>query len=179
MKYFFNILSLSLTAVFLIFCIGCFNAYFYPMKYKENIVEIAEKTGVESALIASIANVESNFKEGAISNKGAVGIMQIMPRTAEWIAGINKIKYEEDMLQSASYNIELGSLYLAYLINFFDDVQLGICAYNAGQGNVQSWLSNSEYSINGKALKKIPFKETQNYLVKVNKNYHYYKNRYN
>lgn len=160
------------------FCIGCFNAYFYPMKYKEDIVEIAEKTGVEGALIASIANVESGFQENAISRKGAIGIMQLMPSTAEWVAGKNRIQYSEDMLQCAGYNIEIGSLYLAYLISCFGDRDVGICAYNAGQGNVASWLSNKNYSHDGKSLKQIPFKETREYLSKVKKNYQYYKNRY-
>ena len=58
-------------------------------------------------------------------------------------------------------------------------MELGICAYNAGQGNVRAWLKDKHYSKDGKKLDFIPFNETKNYLNKVLKSYNYYKNRYN
>lgn len=178
MRTFCTFFGLTLLVVLLTFTVGCVYNYFYPMKYSEEIISIAEECNLESSLIASIINVESNFNEHAVSNKGAVGVMQILPSTAEWIAKKNNKNYREEYLKDAKYNIELGSYYLAYLIDYFGDVQLGICAYNAGQGNVSNWLKNKEYSKDGKSLQKIPFKETREYVNKVNKNYHYYKNRY-
>ena len=178
MRIFFSILSLILCAVVLTFCIGAFNECFYPMTYKEEIYTLGNTYGVKSALIASVANVESNFKEEAVSNKGAVGVMQLMPSTAEWLANKLGIEYYEKKLFEGEYNLELGSYYLAYLINYFKDEKLGICAYNAGQGNVSLWLKNKDYSKDGKTLDKIPFEETKNYINKVYKNYNYYKNRY-
>ena len=148
------------------------------MDYKTEIEEISKEYSLDGALIASVINVESGFNEKAISNKGAVGIMQVMPSTAKWIAQRNKIDYDEKMLCNPSYNIQIGSIYLSYLINYFNDEKLGICAYNAGQGNVSNWLKTGEYSKDGKTLEVIPFKETRDYLAKVNKNYYYYKNRY-
>ncbi len=160
------------------FLIGCFNSYFYPMKYKEEIIEISKKYSIDSALVASIINVESSYDKDVVSNKGAVGLMQLLPSTAEWIAQYNKFDFSEEKLFQPYFNIELGTCYLKYLINIFDDEKNGICAYNAGIGNVQKWLMNKEYSDDGLHLKEIPFEETDNYLNRVYKNYYYYKNRY-
>ena len=148
------------------------------MKYKNEIIEISNEYGVDSALIASIANVESGFRENAKSNKGAVGVMQLRPSTAKWMADKNKIDYDENRLGEGEYNIRIGALYLSYLLKQFGDKTLAICAYNAGPGNVSAWLKNGDNSKDGKRLDKIPFKETERYLNKVNKNYYYYKNRY-
>jgi len=178
MKIFFSILSLSICAILLSFCIGAFNAYFYPMTYKEEIQFFSREYGVKSALVASVANVESSFDEEAISNKGAVGVMQLIPSTAQWIANKIGVEFSNEKLLQGEFNLQLGAYYLAYLIDYFKNEKLGICAYNAGQGNVSSWLKNKEYSSDGKTLNKIPFKETKNYLNKVYKNYNYYKNRY-
>lgn len=178
MKTFFSIASLSICAVILTFLIGSFNAYFYPMKYSEHINQLSSEFNIDGAIIASVANVESNFDENALSNKGAIGIMQLMPSTAKWLAEKLNTGFSEDKLYDGEYNLMLGSYYLSYLIDYFQDEKLGICAYNAGQGNVSSWLKNEEYSKDGQSLDVIPFEETRNYCNKVFKNYNYYKNRY-
>ena len=178
MKTIYSIMILSVCAVVLTYCVGSFYAYFYPMKYSEEIVFYSKSFGIDAGLIASVGNVESNFNEKAVSNKGAIGIMQLVPTTAEWLAEKSGNVYSEEMLYDGEYNIKLGSFYLKYLLNIFNDEKTAICAYNAGQGNVANWLKNTQYSQDGKTLTKIPFKETRNYLSKVLKNYRYYKNRY-
>lgn len=178
MRTFCVILSLSICAVVLSFFISTFYAYNYPMKYSKEIVMYSSEFNVDSAIVASVANAESNFREDAVSNKGAVGIMQLLPSTAEWVANRMGEKFDEDLLKNGEYNLKLGSYYLAYLFDFFDDRNLAICAYNAGQGNVSNWLKDKRYSSDGKKLDTIPFKETDKYLNKVLKNYNYYKNRY-
>lgn len=178
MKTFFACLSLTICAVILSYSIGCFFAYFYPIKYQDEIKFYSKKYNLNSALIASVINVESGYDEEIISNKGAIGLMQLMPSTAEWVANRNGIYYNEDKLFEVSYNLNLGCYYLSYLIDYFNSEENGVCAYNAGLGNVQNWLKNKEYSQDGKKLKIIPFNETKDYLNKVYKNYHYYKNRY-
>ena len=177
MKTFFSILSLSIFAIILSYLLGCFYAYAYPMSFKKEIQVCADDFSVSGALIASVANVESNFNEAALSNKGAIGIMQLMPSTAEWIAGKLGIDYSENLLYEGDYNIRLGSFYLSYLIKFFKDEKLGLCAYNAGLGVVKTWLTDERYSKNGK-LEKIPYEETSNYYNRILKNYKYYKNKY-
>ncbi len=178
MRTFLSIFSLSILAIIISYLLGCFYAYSYPMKYKSEIENYSSDYGVKSALIASVANVESNFNESALSNKGAIGIMQLLPSTAEWLAEKLNENYSEEMLYNGEYNLKLGSYYLAYLIKYFKDEELGICAYNAGQGKVKEWLADKQYSSDGKNLNLIPYKETADYLNKVSKNYKYYKNRY-
>ena len=178
MRSSYALLSLLIISVLLTYTLGCVYAYFYPMKYSENIENCSSKYNIESALVASVINVESGFNENATSAKGAIGLMQLMPATAEWIAEKMNLEFQEIKLYEPEYNMEIGTYYLSYLINYFDDVELGLCAYNAGQGNVKNWLENSEYSEDGKTLNKVPFSERKNYINKVYKNYHYYKNKY-
>ena len=172
------IFSLFVVIVLTVFCLGAYYAYFYPVEYKQEIETLAEEYNIDGAILASIANVESNYKENAVSNKGAVGIMQLMPSTAKWLAEKLKIEYDESKLMEGEYSLRLGAFYISLLMHQFEDEKTGICAYNAGQGNVASWLANKEYSVDGKTLDYIPFEETRNYLAKVLNSYNYYKNKY-
>lgn len=178
MKFFYSLLFLLSLSIVFTYSLGAFNAYFYPMKYKNEINEFSEMFNIEGAVIASVANVESGFDENAKSNKGAIGIMQLMPSTAKWIVEKEGLEYNEEMLYEGAYNLKVGSCYLSYLIVKFGDVKTALCAYNAGPGNVQNWLLNEQYSKDGKTLYKIPFEETKKYLNKVLKNYNHYKIKY-
>ena len=178
MKYFYSITSLFLLAMVVAFLIGCFNAYFYPMKYSDTIEKVAEEYQISASLVASIANAESGFNENAVSKKGAVGIMQIMPETARWLAEKMDVDYSKDMLKDAEYNIQMGAFYISYLKEIFSNQKVVLCAYNAGIGNVKKWLKDDRYSSDGQSLKEIPFKETKNYVNRVLKNNYYYKKKY-
>ena len=74
------------------------------------------------------------------------------------------------MLYDPETSIRYGCFYIRFLYNIYEDWDLSIAAYNAGPGNVSSWLENKEYNSNGdKKLEVIPFSETRNYVKKVNK----------
>lgn len=178
MRVLYSVIFLSIVAIILSFSIGAFYSYFYPLKYKDSIIKYGEIYGVEAGIIASVANVESGFNEDAKSNKGAIGIMQLLPNTAKWVAEKIDEDYSEEMLFSGEYNIKLGTYYLSYLLTQFHDSKVALCAYNAGEGNVKTWLKNKEFSSEGVSLNKIPFKETENYLNRILKNYSYYKVKY-
>ncbi len=178
MKYFYSVFSLAILVTILAFSLSCLNGYFYPVKYKDEITISAQEFGLDPALVAAVANVESGYNSNAKSSKGAVGIMQLLPSTAKWLADNLGEQYSENLLYNPSYNIRLGSYYLSYLTKYFEDEKAAICAYNAGQTNVRSWLTNPEYSTDQTSLTKIPYPETQNYLSKVQKNIHYYQKRY-
>ena len=68
----------------------------------------------------------------------------------------------------------MGCYYLKYLFDRFKNVNVVLCAYNAGEGNVRKWLKNKEYSLDGKTIKSIPFNETDKYVKKINKTYKKY-----
>ena len=149
------------------------------MKNLDMIEKYAAQYEVDDYLVASIINVESHFNSEVISSKGAIGLMQLLPSTADWVAGKFKMEFNQQDLLRPETNIQIGTYFLSYLINYFGDVDLAICAYNAGQGNVKKWLTNKQYSVDGVSLKEIPFSETKNYLKKVKQNIEIYKNKFN
>ena len=81
----------------------------------------------------------------------------------------------ENDLFNPKINIEIGCMYLRYLINKFSIVDTALASYNAGETRVRVWLSDSNYSQDSKTLYNIPYKETKNYVKKVNNNINYYK----
>ncbi len=139
----------------------------YPLKYYDFVKECAINFGVSESLILATIKVESNFNEKAISNKGAVGLMQIKLETGDYISKLLKEK-DYDLLEPST-NIRYGTFYLKYLLDKFNDIETAVCAYNAGEGKVYSWLKNKNYSKNGATLCNVPYKETKNYLNKINK----------
>lgn len=149
----------------------------YPIHYYDLIVEYAEKYSLDPYLVASIIRNESSFDPEAVSIKGASGLMQIMPLTGEWVAeSMGRTDYTDEILFDPRINISLGTWYLNFLYNKFDgDLKLVISAYNAGNGNVRTWLRNSEYSEDGMTLNIIPFPETKTYFRRVSRDYKIYK----
>ena len=92
--------------------------------------------------------------------------MQLTPATAQYVAKMKgQTEYDIYLPQT---NLDFGCYYLKYLLVKFKNTDTAICAYNAGEGNVLLWLKNKDYSLDGKTLRKIPFKETSEYLKKVN-----------
>jgi soluble lytic murein transglycosylase len=149
----------------------------YPVKYSEIIGENAEKYGIEKVFLYSLIKAESNFDERAVSRKGARGLMQITESTAAWAAAkMGMSDFNAEMLSDPRVNVEIGCWYISYLSGKFDDISLVIAAYNAGDGNVNKWLANDDYSDDGQTLKHIPYPETRNYVKKVIKYMYIYKN---
>jgi len=108
----------------------------------------AKKNDLPPELVAAVVNTESKFKPTARSQRGAVGLMQLVPRTGKWMGASN--------LADPAQNIMAGAKYLRYLNDRFGgDQQKVIAAYNAGEGNVRRF--------NGVP----PFRETRNYVNKV------------
>ena len=157
------------------FGLNCIYGIMFPMKYKEEILAAAETCNVEQSIIYSIINVESGFDKEAISSKGAVGLMQLMPSTAQEVA--EKIGIKQFELKEAKDNIMLGTKYFDLLLKKFGEVETALAGYNAGPSNVSAWLKKTEYSDDGKTLKKIPFPETERYIQKFKRSYNYYSKR--
>ncbi len=152
-------------------------ATMYPLKYEEQIEVYADEYNLDPALVASIINVESRFQPKKVSGKGAIGLMQLMPSTAEEIADkLDKTHYD---LFDPSTNIEFGCFYLQYLTTKVGtELSVLLASYNAGFNNVNQWLTDNQYSTNGVTLVTTPYKETNEYLRKVNNNYTVYKARF-
>ncbi len=147
----------------------------YPLEYSELVAAASAEFSVPEDLIFAVIKCESNFDANARSNAGAVGLMQLMPATFDEVASRLKESPETDRINTPEYSIRYGSFYLSYLIRYFGDESTAVAAYNAGMGNVKSWLADSRYSSDGKTLDSIPYKETKNYVEKVTKAREQYK----
>ncbi|MBE7011053.1 MAG: lytic transglycosylase domain-containing protein [Ruminococcaceae bacterium] len=154
--------------------------YFYPIKYEESVEKYAEEYELDKYLVYAIIKTESKFDEKAVSDAGAVGLMQIMEDTAKECNDKGNFGYNiPDMLSEPDVNIRLGCYYFSELVKQFDEnTDLAIMAYNAGPENVEKWRKNPEFYDGSGGLKSTPFEETNQYLEKVMKNYERYKEIY-
>ncbi len=170
----------ALLLVLIILVIGAYVFVRYPLDYIDEIKENAEKYGVDPYLIAAVINVESGYRLEARSHKDARGLMQITPPTGQWIADtIGDEDYSQDKLYTADKNIQYGSWLLNNLSQQFNgDRTLVLAAYNGGIGNVKKWLKDDRYSKDGETLYYIPFKETENYIKKIDISYRVYSKLY-
>ena len=153
----------------------------YPIKY-ENFVELyAKEYNVDKYLIYAIIKAESNFDESAVSSKGAKGLMQLMDSTANDILKKEDIyNADEDLnLLEPQVNINLGTKYLSVLINKYSSIELALVAYNAGSGNTDNWIKQGILKDDGSDVENVPYKETNNYVRKILRDYDIYKNLYN
>ncbi|MDR2426628.1 MAG: lytic transglycosylase domain-containing protein [Endomicrobium sp.] len=148
--------------------------------FKENIYynEVRAASllfNVDPILIESVMKRESNMNPEAISNKGAVGLMQIMPKTALEISEhIIFGDYNENKLTDPSINIMFGAYYLSKLLDYYNNnLILALAAYNAGIGNVDKWLEKDPDI--AKKFSKIPFKETRKHVKAIVITYTFHK----
>lgn len=173
MKWFFS-LFFGFSFVFLaVFGINCVYGYIFPLKYQTEISNASQNFDVDEAVLFSVINIESHFRKDAKSSKGAVGLMQIMPTTAQGLT--KEMGLSNFDLNDPEDNILIGAYYISQLCDRFEILETALAAYNAGPTNVKNWLSDENFSQDGKTLKNIPFNETKNYIEKFKKNYKYYK----
>ena len=172
---------LRLTAIVLLILCGVgallFNGYRryvrteYPLDYTELIEKYSAEYDINPSLICAVICVESHYKSEAVSHAGAVGLMQLTPDTFNWAqqrAGI-KEKQDAKALTDPETNIRFGTYTLRLLYEQFEDEDAVLAAYNAGQGNVRRWLSDSRYSDDGVHLKAISYAETETYVRRIEK----------
>ena len=150
----------------------------YPMDYREYVEKYSAEYGVPEHLIYSVIKVESDFESGAVSEAGAVGLMQLMPETFVWLPTENGENLNSATLYDPETNIKYGTYYLSKLYLQFGSWDEVFAAHNAGPTKVEKWLSDSEYSEDGRTLDSIPYKETKDYVKRVNKADEIYKKLY-
>jgi soluble lytic murein transglycosylase len=142
-------------------------------EYDGIIKEYAEKYSLDASLLYAVIESESDFDEKAVSSAGALGLMQIMPETFEWIS--RQYGDTPGDIFNPRQNIEAGCRYLVYLYKRFGETSTVLAAYNAGEGTVLRWLKTPEYSENGRTLVNIPYPETKSYVNKVLRSMEMYK----
>lgn len=140
----------------------------FPIRYIETIGSQAAMTGLPESWILAVIRQESAFAPNAGSQAGAVGLMQLMPATARWIAKrLGKPMPTRVELLDPTTNIALGAGYLAYVSQRFDGhPALATAAYNAGPGRVQQWLPTRPQEAD-LWVATIPYQETREYVQRV------------
>ena len=142
----------------------------YPLEYEKIVVGHAENYRLEPHLLAAVIYQESKFDANAVSESGAVGLMQLLPATAQGIADrTGGSGWHERDLVDPELNVRYGSWYLRHLVDKYGDEQTALAAFNAGQGNVDSWRRDG---------KGIAFAETRHYVDRVEELKRIYRDAY-
>lgn len=141
--------------------------YWAPFPYQPTILSAARHNRVSPFLVAAVIRVESRFRTGAVSDRGAVGLMQLLPSSAAWISG-KMHQSPPESLTNPRTSIQLGTWYLRYLLNsFHGNRTLALAAYNGGPETVNRWLKTGRLTVNERDASRIPYPETQDFVHRV------------
>ena len=150
------------------------------------VVDLGTTGSIERALALAVTRQESSFNAAAVSPSGALGLMQLLPGTARDVAGRLGVVFIQDKLtRDPAYNVQLGSQYLAEMLQRFGgSYELALAAYNAGPNRVARWLESVGDPRNGKIdmvdwIEMIPFRETRNYVQRIMEGVTVYRDRLN
>lgn len=148
----------------------------YPYPHRAVIENYAAQYGVDPLLVVAVIREESKFLPQSESHKGAIGLMQLMPSTAQSIAvTIGDKSFSSKNLLEPEKNIQYGTWYLSSLQKeFSNDRRLVIAAYNGGRGHVKEWISSGQIDPKNIQLQDIPFQETRDYVGRVLNSYQKY-----
>jgi len=152
-----------------------------PRAYEWLVVPAANRYGLDPNLLLAVMRVESAYQKHIVSYAGAVGLMQIMPRTGQLIAhALGHDDFTPADLLDPRVNLEFAAWYLASLIQRFDGhLPLAIAAYNGGPHNVRRWIQESAAGTPlDVLLERIPFTQTHRYVRKVLVHYQAYRQQH-
>jgi peptidoglycan lytic transglycosylase len=131
----------------------------YPLDYQSIVRGHSRNYQLDPALLAAVIYQESKFRAHARSSSGAIGLMQLLPSTAEGIAvHTGGTKFRVSDLDDPEINVRYGSWYLRHLLDKYGDERTALAAYNAGQENVDRWRAEG---------KGFEFSETRHYVKRV------------
>ena len=138
---------------------GWWERLWYPLRYEQIVRGHARHYDLDAALLAAVIYQESKFKADARSKSGAIGLMQLLPATAEGIAlHTGGSAFRVGDLYDPEINVRYGAWYLRHLLQKYGDEQTALAAYNAGQDNVDRWRRDGV---------GIQFSETRAYVERV------------
>ncbi len=150
----------------------------FPLPYEPSVRTAAAKNDLDPMLVAGLIRQESAFESNAMSRVGAIGLMQVMPKTANKLARQLKVRYVRSQLTDPGYNLQLGSRYLANLIQAYGNPEAALAAYNAGEERVEQWTAGQNYLETAEFVESIPFTETREYVQIVIRNAEVYRQVY-
>ena len=154
----------------------------YPFAFRQEARASSARFGVDVLVVEAIMREESRFRVEDVSGAGAVGLMQLMPATARWVAEqANMAGDSADRTDEPAVNIALGTWYIRHLLDRFDgNIVFAVAAYNAGPGNVDKWVQGYDDKTGDvdRFIEYIPFEETRGYVKRVLRSYAAYRMLY-
>ncbi|MGH9724774.1 MAG: transglycosylase SLT domain-containing protein, partial [Candidatus Acidiferrales bacterium] len=150
----------------------------YPLPFAASIRRWSAHSHVDPMLAAGLIHQESAFEPDAHSPADALGLMQLLPKTARLLARQQRIRYSHARLFEPDYNIRFGTAYLANLFKQFGSVESVLAAYNAGEDRVTQWTAGQTYREPAEFVDSIPFTETREYVEIVTRNAEIYRQLY-
>lgn len=152
----------------------------YPLGYEEAIRAEAARNDLDPALVAAVIDTESGFVPDSRSTQGAVGLMQVLPDTARFVARLpGRPSPSPERLEVPEVNIAYGARYLRYLLDRHGTLPLALAAYNGGEDNVRRW--REEARARGEELRvpeDVPFAETRGFVTRVQRAVPIYRRAY-
>lgn len=139
-----------------------------PVEYSEIVEAVSFEEGVPENVLYAVIYTESSFVSDAVSVAGAVGLMQMLPETAEWLCSREGVEFDKEMLTNPEFSIKYGAKYLKILYDRYENWDAAHAAYHAGFSRVDSWLEEGTayYNDDGQ-LKGIPLTSTDLYVNKI------------
>jgi len=153
-----------------------------PRAYEALVERVAQRHGLDPNLLLAVMRVESVYQRRIVSHAGAIGLMQIMPRTGRFIAdSVGRYDFTTADLLDPETNLDFAAWYLSSLIERFDGrLPLAIASYNGGPHNVRRWMRDHYDHMSLDAfLEEIPFTETHRYVRRVLTHYAAYRDQQN
>jgi len=150
----------------------------YALPYESTIRSWSRKNGLDPLLVAGLVRQESAFNPDALSVSDAVGLMQLLPKTARLVAREQRLRYSRVRLNDPDYNVRLGTAYLASLEKQLGSVEAALAAYNAGDDRVRQWTTGQTYHEPAEFVESIPFTQTRLYVQIITRNASIYRRLY-
>ena len=151
----------------------------FPKPYWTDLRRFSSQNSLDPYLVASLIRQESEFNPGAVSNKNAAGLMQLLPSTGKKVAKQVKLRrFNTGQLLTPTINLQLGTRYFRSMVDKFGSFEYALAAYNAGTDRVQDWLSQGKYRDPQEFVESIPFTETREYVQAILRNSNVYRQLY-
>lgn len=168
MKALKKIISLLLWLFIFYIILNFLIIHFFPIRYEKEIDRVSEELNMDKSLILAVIKTESGFDKSAVSSKRAMGLTQVIPETVLYVSQKYNIEVGVNEIFEPYTNIRVGMLYLKNLIERFGSTERAILAYNAGPSVVKKWIDEGLEKF-GDNYDWVPYKETRNYIKKIEK----------
>jgi len=147
-----------------------------PKEYQDEIIEAAERYDLDPSWVNGVILQESTFQEKVVSHADAIGLMQIMPDTARYIAHLKGLStFDTKKLYDIDVNIDYGTYYFDYLRDMFNgDLKMTLIAYNGGPGNARTWKNRYFKGDIDLFIESIPASESRDFVKHVYTNIRLY-----